>query len=276
MMMLSGKKPKKKIRRSKPSRPSRKAEAAYRADLQSVVNMMRQVTEARLLPALKQYAPEFERKRSGDSLQITDRWANEFVSVFDQMAKDLGGIDSLANKMAATAVNRQAAQTDQQLASGLSQSLGIGIDVANSIKGLNVSTEISAATAVNVNLIKSLPSQYLDKTRSLVLNGAAQGRRHEDLAGDIQKQLNVSETRAKLIARDQMAKVNASITEAKQQALGITEYEWSTAGDERVRESHADNDGKTFRWDSPPAETGHPGDDVNCRCVAIPIINFDD
>lgn len=275
-MMMAGKRPKKKIRRSKPSRPSRKAEAAYRADLQNIVNMMRQVTEARLLPALKQYAPEFERKRAGDSLQMTDRWANDFVNIFDLMSKDLGQIDELSRRLAATAVNRQAAQTDQQLASGLSKSLGIGIDVANTIKGLNVGTEISAATAVNVDLIKSLPSQYLDKTRSLVLNGAAQGRRHEDLAEDIKKQLNVSETRAKLIARDQMAKVNASITEAKQQALGIIEYEWSTAGDERVRESHADNDGKIFRWDSPPAETGHPGDDVNCRCVAIPIINFDD
>ena len=54
--------------------------------------------------------------------------------------------------------------------------------------------------------------------------------------------------------------------------MGISEYRWGTAGDERVRETHEANDGKVFRWDTPPAETGHPGNDVQCRCTARPII----
>lgn len=47
-------------------------------------------------------------------------------------------------------------------------------------------------------------------------------------------------------------------------------YIWHTAGDDKVRGSHARNDGETFLWNNPPA-TGHPGEDYNCRCWAEPI-----
>jgi hypothetical protein len=48
-----------------------------------------------------------------------------------------------------------------------------------------------------------------------------------------------------------------------------THYIWRTAGDDKVRPSHAANEGERFAWDNPP-DTGHPGEDINCRCVAEP------
>lgn len=44
-------------------------------------------------------------------------------------------------------------------------------------------------------------------------------------------------------------------------------YIWRTTGDNKVRSSHAERDGKVFSWDLPP-EGGHPGEDYNCRCRA--------
>ncbi|MDB2414385.1 phage minor head protein [Rickettsiales bacterium] len=49
-----------------------------------------------------------------------------------------------------------------------------------------------------------------------------------------------------------------------------THYIWHTQGDDKVRASHAANNGKIFAWNNPPA-TGHPGEDFNCRCWAEPI-----
>jgi len=46
-------------------------------------------------------------------------------------------------------------------------------------------------------------------------------------------------------------------------------YVWRTREDDKVRPSHAANDGVIFAWDTPPA-TGHPGDDYGCRCTAEP------
>ena len=38
-----------------------------------------------------------------------------------------------------------------------------------------------------------------------------------------------------------------------------------------VRPTHVANSGIVFAWDAPPA-TGHPGEDIQCQCVAIAVI----
>jgi Phage Mu protein F like protein len=48
-----------------------------------------------------------------------------------------------------------------------------------------------------------------------------------------------------------------------------THYIWRTQGDDKVRSSHAANEGKIFAWDNPP-DTGNPGEDFGCRCWAEP------
>ncbi len=56
---------------------------------------------------------------------------------------------------------------------------------------------------------------------------------------------------------------------AEAQKRTTTHYIWRTRGDNKVRASHAANNGKIFAWDSPPP-TGHPGEDYGCRCWAQP------
>jgi len=56
-------------------------------------------------------------------------------------------------------------------------------------------------------------------------------------------------------------------------AHATTHYIWRTRGDNKVRASHAANNGKIFAWDNPPP-TGHPGEDYGCRCTAEPYHGF--
>jgi|GEM_PF-5548539 len=63
-----------------------------------------------------------------------------------------------------------------------------------------------------------------------------------------------------------------SLDKKRQRRAGIRRYIWRTQEDERVRASHAANDGKIFEWDSTPP-TGHPGADYGCRCFAEPILD---
>lgn len=46
-------------------------------------------------------------------------------------------------------------------------------------------------------------------------------------------------------------------------------YTWYSRGDNKVRSSHAERHGQVFNWKNPP-NGGHPGEDYNCRCLAIP------
>jgi SPP1 gp7 family putative phage head morphogenesis protein len=92
--------------------------------------------------------------------------------------------------------------------------------------------------------------------------------------------------RAELSARDQTLQLNADMAQQSQAAAGVTHYVWSTSQDSSVREDvkgrgdpdHAHLDGLTFSWDEPPVtcertgDRNHPGQDFQCRCVAVPVL----
>ncbi|HEX5034646.1 MAG TPA: phage minor head protein, partial [bacterium] len=132
--------------------------------------------------------------------------------------------------------------------------------------------ELKAFTKGNVALIKSIPEQYFEKVEGVVLRGAQTGRLSRDIAEDIAGQFGVSERRAALIARDQVGSFNGNLTKLRQTSVGVTKYIWSTSGDERVRPEHEAREGKEFKWSNPPPD-GHPGEAINCRCVALPVFD---
>jgi len=122
--------------------------------------------------------------------------------------------------------------------------------------------------AVNVHLIRSIADDLLPEVTK-ILNTS------EDIRGDLIERFDVTKSRADLIARDQTLKLNGQITEHLHTDAGITRYRWSTSHDDRVRPEHDELDGTEQEWANPP-DTGngqnHPGQDIQCRCVAIPII----
>lgn len=136
-------------------------------------------------------------------------------------------------------------------------------------------------TRENVDLIKTIPHQQLDKMREIVLEGYRNGTTTTKIVKAIQKEYGTGRSHARLIARDQISKLNSEITHKQQQDAGVQEYIWSDSGDSRVRSGHHRLNGKKFRWDDPPVvdeRTGrrcHPGEDFQCRCVAIPVFDID-
>jgi len=131
----------------------------------------------------------------------------------------------------------------------------------------------------NVSLISSIDQQYHDQVAEHLEEALRLGRNVEDLAKEIEGRYNVAESRARLIARDQVGKFNGQVRGERQVALDAHRYQWMTVGDERVRESHRAVDGKIFDWDKPPDVGGrslHPGQDYQCRCTAAPVWDDED
>lgn len=133
--------------------------------------------------------------------------------------------------------------------------------------------ELTAWAEENAGLITTLQGQAIDDVEKWTLRGLRTGQRHEQIREQILERFQVSRSRAALIARDQVSKLNGNLTQARQAAIGVTEYIWRTTGDDRVRPTHRAKNGKRFKWSSPPADTGHPGDDYQCRCVAEPVLD---
>lgn len=139
----------------------------------------------------------------------------------------------------------------------------------------------------NVNLITSIPRDSLAEMKMIVKSGFSKGKTTTRIMKEIQKTYGVSRSKASLIARDQMGKLNSKVTRAQQQDAGVEEYIWETTGDGRVRKCHKELNGKKFRWDNPPemyymtkkgiVYTGrhcHPGEDYQCRCRARSIFKW--
>jgi SPP1 gp7 family putative phage head morphogenesis protein len=102
------------------------------------------------------------------------------------------------------------------------------------------------------------------------------GKRADEVAAELARSGEVTEGRATLIARTEIAKANSALTQARAEYVGASHYIWRTAEDGDVRESHAAMNGKIFRFDDPPYVEGEgnhgPGEFPNCRCFAEPII----
>lgn len=135
----------------------------------------------------------------------------------------------------------------------------------------NIQDRIKAAREENVLLVENAERVYAQQVRDIFMDPDNFGLRVEELTQKLVERGNVSESRAELIARDQTLKLLGAINEERQTSAGVDQYEWSTSNDDRVREEHEALQGDIIDWSSPPA-VGHPGEDFQCRCVAIPII----
>jgi SPP1 gp7 family putative phage head morphogenesis protein len=134
----------------------------------------------------------------------------------------------------------------------------------------------------NVALIKNVQQEFVDQTQRTVFEGYRKGLTHKEISQKILGNVEDKEgfksrfrkaiTRANLIARDQVNKLNGNLAELRQRNVGIKEYIWRTAKDARVRDTHAAREGKRFSWDDPP-DGGSPGEAINCRCYAEPVFD---
>lgn len=179
---------------------------------------------------------------------------------------------SQAENIARGFVNRGDVQNQAEVSTNLKNQTGV--DLAGYLRNSpNIAEKVNAMTTANVQLIKSIRSQYLDKVQNAVTQALVSGSLNKDLTAQIKALGQTTEKRAAFIARDQSSKLNSALTQARHEDLGVKKYMWSTAGDERVRDSHAEKDGQIFEYANPPADTGHPGHDVNCRCVQIAVFD---
>lgn len=134
-----------------------------------------------------------------------------------------------------------------------------------------------------VKLFKSLPLQAADRVYDIhnqAIEAVVSGKRSSTLTREIMRTGEVTEARARTIARTEVGRASTAITQARAIAIGSEGYIWRTAEDGDVRDSHEHMNGKYVRWDSPPTldgMTGHAGQFPNCRCypeVVFPHSNI--
>ncbi len=140
----------------------------------------------------------------------------------------------------------------------------------------NVNNVVQAVVAENVNLIRSIGSQYFTEVEGLVLRSVRAGRDIAWLTDELEKRYGITRRRALTIARDQNNKASAAIGRARMQDAGIRLGVWRhTSVSRHPRKSHKAADGLVFDLSEGMLLDGKmifPGEEINCGCRFEPVI----
>lgn len=152
----------------------------------------------------------------------------------------------------------------------------IGVDVGAIVREEDLASLLETASVRNAALIKGLADETVKRVANSVTTALMQGTPAAELRKTLSADFGFSDRRAKVIARDQIAKLNSDMNRFRHQQADINKYRWRTSQDERVRPLHRSLDGKIYAYGEPTgAEQGlPPGQPVLCRCIAQAIVEF--
>jgi len=251
--------------------PNAGLEAHFRRKLLKWVDAMNKSVQFWLKQTYRTNPPRIAQDESpADALRRTikklgKRWQKQF----DQLAPELADYFAQAMK------DRSDAQLMAILRRG---GFSVRFKMTAAMRDI-----MDATIHEQVNLIKSIPQEYLKSVEGVVMRGVQTGRDLGQVSRDLQDTFGVTRRRAALIARDQNNKATASMTRARQTELGIKKAIWlHSHGGKTPRPTHLANDGKEYDvakgWFDPDADGKgrgrwiFPGELINCRCVSRSVV----
>ena len=237
----------------------------YRKDLEGLARLVHKRTVEVIGPLLQALEPQFLRDSAADDL----------AAAFKGLREEFVSLETFAQAKASGHIDRMDKAHSIRFFKQLQREVGIDLKGVLNREGLD--EILKQQVHQNVELIQSIPVEHFGKLERMVYSSTVTGT---TTAKSMIKQLMElgakTEARARFIARDQTAKLNSAINTERNQSMGIEEYEWRAtggkSGDGRTRKNHREKHGNIYRFDSPPADTGHPGEDFQCRCTARSII----
>jgi SPP1 gp7 family putative phage head morphogenesis protein len=254
-----------------PARWPRAARLTYFAELKALLADLRAGLDRLLMPQLPRLLALVEANKPRlDSADDLKRELDRINDLTDDLLTT-ERVRRMADKVAQQVSDFNKGEVNRQFRSVL------GIDLLHGEPYLQ--QQLGMFADDNARLITTLAQEHLDQVAGIVMRAARSGQRVEDLRDELQARFSITESKAELLARDQVGKLNGELTQLRHQSVGVSEYEWSTSRDERVRSRHAELEGTTHAWDDPPVvdeRTGrraHPGQDIQCRCTAIPKVD---
>lgn len=141
-----------------------------------------------------------------------------------------------------------------------------------------VREQAEIALQENIALIKSVGVEYLDKVRSAVWRSVKNGYDMEGLIGQLKHIDGVTARRAENIAKDQVAKYNQAVEDARAEELGIVEAYWlHSSAVKEPRPEHVKANGQRYKISEGIQFSNgwfKPSEDFGCKCRKKLIIEL--
>ena len=254
-------------------------ERQYQTQIRKTLSLAADQIRMLIIPALPQLVADNKLFR-GDSIRLDQgQPVGDVISeLYQSVNVGLDGvITNLERERLAQAIALETnGWNKQQIHRVFRQALGV-----NLLQGEPWLAEMLQIFALNnANLISNVSTTFISQTQQIVNEGMIKGWRHEVIAKkllgtgkdelDKVSRFTMAKTRADLIGRDQVNKLNGQLSHLRQINTGIVAYFWRDSNDTRVRPSHSGFNGTRFLWSRGAAGGIHPGDEIQCRCWPEP------
>lgn len=242
------------------------AETAYLKALRVMLRELAAYVRLTILPAAER---EIAAKRA--AIRLTADMGEHELEGLDALASRLA---SIASSMVRRILSLEAKRhTDTFMAAAKRV---LGIDLSAVVRQEDLGDYLNNAAIKNAGLIKGLAADVVKRISQTVIDAVVSGSPAKALRKKLTEDFGIADRRAKLIARNEISSLTSDLNRERQVQAGVTTYTWRTSADERVRSLHRSLDGKVYEYGKPTgAEDGlPPGKPINCRCVAIGIVQF--
>lgn len=264
----------------------RQIERTFAAELGRLATEFIRLVRETVIPELPAIETQARLEQGRSDGQRTDAWFDRVAPLLEALRIGSTARDERINAQAVDIGQKTSQWNDKEWQKTLRRV--VGVPLLASEPGLRDQLRLFVQT--NANLITKLQTDKIAEIQGVIERGFAQGLRHTEVAKQVMEKAQTTKRRARLIARDQVSKLNGRLTQMRQEQAGVEKYIWRDSDDTRVRTSHANMDGKIGRWDDPTvyatvsepdkfkprsgieAVELHPGQDILCRCFAEPFI----
>ena len=234
----------------------------YRRSMDDMMRDMRQDIKSQVI----------SRYRSDLAMDGIVDWIGHVVDGI--VAKWTKNLDRISVDIANDVVGRTRKNYDKRI-HALLKRRGMIVNLQMSRK---VEEQAKIAIEENTALIKSIGTQYLDKVRSAVWRSVKNGYDLESLTKQLSHIDGVEGRRAKNIAKDQVAKYNQAVEDARAEELGITEAYWvHSSAVKEPRPEHVKANGQRYKISEGIKFSNgwyKPAEDFGCKCRKKLIIEL--
>lgn len=245
------------------------ANIAYRKKLDALVRVMASDYQKELLATYSEVMAQDSSLASQLRIRLNALQA-KWAKFFRDRAPDI--VKGMMNRVD---------QAEQRALGASLKDLSGGLTLKTDIMPAALKEAMTASIAENVNLIKSIQSQYHTQIEGIALRSIQPGGRGAaEIKEGLLRYKGVTERRANFIAEDQTKKIQNAMNVERSKALGITKGKWlHSGGGKEKRPKHVAFSGKIFDLNDPPAigDKGQkvmPATEPGCRCTFTPVLDW--
>lgn len=225
-----------------------------------------------------------KKMNKGTVEKFADAQIGNYVTIFNKLARKFKkSINSQFNEdrireFIQKKYKQTANMNDKKFYESLTKS--IGIDVKDIIKTDGTNSFVNAKSLETIGQIIKFKEESIFNYTQNVIRLMSAGKDLESLYKEVENQSGKNKSKSSIVARNELKAFNSQLSDKRALNSGIQKAIWRTVGDERTRPCHKERDGLEYDiekglYHSCDGKTLKAGEEINCRCYAEYVVEFD-